>query len=184
MSSSRISQDQLALLTGTPPHYLKQAVDTKVLNTCMAITECPSARGRGVITPDVVYDIKGRTAGYAVGSTLIRLNLQALLKETDSMINQTIPHECAHIACEQWYPRQGIGHGPRWQMLMLELGLPPDRCHSYELTPAKVHQRKWVYSCGCRTHKLKTTKHNRIQKGAIYICNQCHSVIVFSHKAS
>jgi SprT protein len=85
----------------------------------------------------VLFDLKGATAGMAIGGHTIRLNTEALENYTDDMLHNTIPHEVAHIACQQWYPKENVHHGYKWQYMMYRLGLEPARCHNYDYTPAR-----------------------------------------------
>jgi SprT protein len=39
-------------------------------------------------------------------------------------------------------------------------------------------QRLHTYKCACRQIELKTTVHNKIQRGQNYTCNFCKSVLV------
>lgn len=127
--------------------------------------------------PKVIYDLRGSTAGWAIADHTIRLNLDLLNDAAthDEMINVVLPHEYAHSVVHQMYHGKDRGHGPYWQMTMINLGLKPDRTHSMKTKPARKVKR-YFYTCNCsHVHRLSTTTHNRIQNGTRYyhctICN-------------
>lgn len=51
------------------------------------------------------------------------------------MFNIILPHELAHIADYDLFGESNkkCGHGNNWKMIMLQLGLPPDKYHSMRL---------------------------------------------------
>jgi SprT protein len=126
--------------------------------------------------PTISFDLKGQTAGYAwYQKNHIQLNGDLLMKETEDMIEDTLPHEFAHIASYKFYGRDGVGHGRNWKWTMIRLGLEPKRCHNYEVTPAKIHQ-KFNYTCDCpgTIHKIGKNVHNKIQSGlSPRYCKRC-----------
>jgi SprT protein len=122
--------------------------------------------------PEIVYDLKGRTAGRANGEK-IRLNADLLNgKYREDMLNQTVPHEVAHSIQFQLFPRSQP-HGREWRVIMYILGKPATRCHNYDTKPARVTKRPYEYRCNCQTHHLTEYKHIKIQSGAKYICKRC-----------
>jgi SprT protein len=125
--------------------------------------------------PVVRYDLRGRTAGQAINGKTIRLNL-ALLgnpRYFEEMLNNTLPHEVTHIACQQWWPKERVAHGLKWRQMMGVIGLPATRCHQYEVTPARTTRRPHAYQCACQTHYVTNLLHERMTHGQTYKCRKC-----------
>jgi predicted SprT family Zn-dependent metalloprotease len=74
---------------------------------------------------DIRFDLKGRAAGMAVqrgGQYAMRFNATMMLNEAwDHIINNTVPHELAHIIC-MYAPRYGKGHDSGWKRVCASLG--------------------------------------------------------------
>lgn len=102
----------------------------------------------------------------------------------DFLIN-TVPHEVAHYVDDEVYGNKYVNgrrqsHGPRWKYIMrMVYGLNPDRCHSYDTSVTLTKkQSRHEYTCGCRTHMVSTTIHNKILRGQRRICLTCREAIV------
>lgn len=121
---------------------------------------------------DIRFDLKGKTAAYAIrknNKLSLRFNVEAIEQEFDDMINDTIPHEVAHLVCYV-KPFLGKNHNHGWKRVCKKLGGTGNRTHSYGLTKAKttyVH----AYKLDDGTIiKLGTNRHNKImKKGITYI---------------
>jgi predicted SprT family Zn-dependent metalloprotease len=103
--------------------------------------------------PALSWDLKGTVGGQAfLNQNKIRINLEALKKYTEKYIEQTIGHEFAH---------------PK---VMRSFDLFPDRCHEYDLTPARVVKKQFLYACHVcgKEFKLTAVRHNKIIKGTKY----------------
>lgn len=133
--------------------------------------------GEAINLDHVRFDLKGKAAGQAIKNGdwyEIRVNPEIAAQNWEEYLNQTIPHEVAHIVQYQIYPYCG-GHGRAWKGIMRVFGKDPKRCHDYDLTNVTVRrQRRIRYECepGCE-HMLTMTRHNKIQrKGDKYRCNK------------
>ena len=119
---------------------------------------------------EVRFDLRGRSAGQALrkGSDYsMRFNIDMINNSGfDHILNDTVPHELAHIIC--MYRNIDTGHGKIWRNICVFLGGSGERCHSEEVIPARVTE-KFVYTATCGT-KLTVSKirHNKIQKGVGY----------------
>ena len=51
-------------------------------------------------------------------------------------------------------------------------GVDTSTTHNFK-TVAVRKQRRWEYKCSCRTWKISTVIHNRIQKGQVRKCGDC-----------
>lgn len=130
-------------------------------------------------------DLRGNVAGQAriqkcyltdTVSYELRINAEALLRYPDDTLNETVPHELAHIVAYEVHGKVHA-HGPEWQRIARHLGASGDRCHSLKLTPARQTKR-YIGTCSCREHKLSAVKRNRILLGTqYYVCRRCRERI-------
>ena len=127
------------------------------------------------IEPTVSYDLKGLAAGQAnYQYNRIRLNRELLEKYGADFICQTVPHEFSHLVAYEVYGRRIKPHGNQWRSVMIALGAEPSRTHKYEATKTR-HLKRYLYKCGCpgKKHELTSIRHNRIRRGAGYLCGKC-----------
>lgn len=95
------------------------------------------------------FGLTGKCAGKAYPhKNLIRLHSEFLARNLKDMLEDTIPHEIAHLLTRKLYGSlrtrlvQGrpvrervLPHGKEWQAIMLAVfGLTPTRCHNYAMT--------------------------------------------------
>lgn len=153
---------------------LKARVTAKI-NEC--VTKINTKHNINMPTVHVRYDINsGRLGGEArLYENTVRVNPVFLNAHTEEYINQTIPHEVAHLGVHQVY-RVGRGqvvdaHGHQWKNMMVNvLGIPADRCHSMTV-PEGVRvgkpKPKYNYTCsGCNAVVVVGPKHHaKIQAG-------------------
>lgn len=155
-----------------------QEVHDKI-KECVWIAQ--SRYGKYFRIPTVSYDIRGAVAGKAfIYQNHIKLNPVLLRENKDHFINQTVPHEVAHLIAHQVYGNRIRPHGREWASIMSLFGRPANRCHSYEVTRSrtvKMHEVK----CGCKTKMISSIRYNRMVKGlATYKCKRCHQLINLS----
>ena len=116
--------------------------------------------------PELTWDFKGTVGGQAyLNQNMIRINMEALQKYKDHYIKQTIGHEFAHLVAYKALRHKG--HGRSWSRVMRKFNLFPDRCHDYDLTPARVVKRQYLYECDkCgKEFTLTAIRHNKMMKG-------------------
>jgi SprT protein len=169
----------LALLTGIPPQELQNAV-IEVVGHYNDLA-C-GLFGRSFPFPTVSFGLRGKTAGQAaVRDNHIKLNLELLLNPAtrEQILEQTVPHEVAHLIHHQLYPRDREWHGNRWKFIMREFGLTPDRCHTMPVKPARK-TRKFEYDCPCGAphRNVGLNKHRKIQAGEEYVCKYCRGLLI------
>ena len=119
--------------------------------------------------PALSWDLKGTVGGQAfLNQNKIRINMEALKRYTKKYIEQTIGHEFAHLVAYKSLLHRGHGHA--WAKVMRSFDLFPDRCHEYDLTPARVVKKQFLYACHVcgKEFKLTAVRHNKIIKGARY----------------
>lgn len=167
--------NQIHTLLGIPSKEIEARVNAK-LDECVDKLRTAGFPRIGTGKPKVEYDLKGHTAGQAIGAGIIRLNLDILNdpRYQEDMINDTVPHEFAHNVVSFMWPSESA-HGLAWQSVCRVLGIEPSRCHNYETKAArKRNKTTYHYDCGCPTgHEVSVTLHNRIQRGKVYRCQKC-----------
>jgi len=131
------------------------------------------------VNPEIAFDLRGQAAGQAnYPKNKIRFNRDLLEKYTDEFVSQTVPHEFAHLVAYTKFGRRIKPHGAEWQSVMVALGVKPDRTHSFEVMPSR-RLKRFLYKCNCPglLHELSTIRHNRIQRGILYICKKCEKAL-------
>ena len=136
-----------------------------------------------------------RVAGTASSAkNVVSLNEYFLETETEDMLNNTIPHELAHIVTDKFYPYARQAHGPEFKLVMETIfETMPTRCHSYDLKQLKdtgiIRTRKkvarpYLYKCGCdKPHNLTANIHKKIQNYfQKRICRTCNELIIYVGK--
>lgn len=139
------------------------------------------------------YSLRGQCAGMAVKEGdmyTIRINIDAYLLDPENMLNDTIPHEVAHLVMFQLQRhmpahRKEPAHGPRWQRICKSLGGSGDRCHALPLKPSRK-TRKFLYELDSgREVILTSVRHNKLhrRKVAHYMMGDTHEKILPQHFA-
>ena len=181
------NDDLITMTTASKSENLVQLAESAVRKA-----EEQARKHFGIRLPDaeIDYSLRGRCAGQARvtrnGKTFLRLNLQLLSENLDDFLQQTIPHEVAHLVVN-WQNRKKRQrprpHGDSWQNVMQEcFGLEPVRCHSYKTRPARIVPRNFLYRCNCREHRLTGIMHNRIKQRYNAICKTCRKPLEFVTK--
>lgn len=152
--------------------------------------------------PSIEYTGATHVAGSAMFSQWkIELSAPLLMDpaNVEEMINDTTPHELAHLVTNKVYPevsergqmqftsrgmRRGKRevHGPRWQEVMWAMGVNPSRTHNMKLSEDSAHADKvrqrvrydWLCT-GCNTTIQLGPKHNaRMEKYGDIWHKTCH----------
>ena len=154
---------------------------TRRIEECIVIAN--KKYGRTFDFPTVKYTKRGTTAGTANdGTYTINLNPVLLMENLDTFIDRTVVHEFAHLVdglVNSWTRDTSIRmtsrgysrtkrtvHGPSWKAIMVLSGADPSRCHSYDVTNARVKGRrahaapKHIWKCGCGGGEIKLTAKN------------------------
>ena len=128
----------------------------------------------------VLFDLKGSTAGMfrADGRQReIRYNPWIFAKYWEENYKSTVPHEVAHYIVHELYGMRSVKpHGREWLAIMNRFDADPGVTFQLDLSGIpRRRQRTHAYQCGCRTHEVSTTRHNRVQRGeGSYLCRYCH----------
>lgn len=143
-----------------------------------------ASRRFGLAPPPLAvrFDLRGKTAGmvkFQRGQAyVVRYNPRLLAENRDDFLTQTVPHEVAHVVTNLLFGPRAKPHGAQWQTVMRYFGAEPRRCHGYDVSGAPPRRlRRFDYHCACRTHRLTSIRHNRIQAGGTYLCRHCGQVL-------
>ena len=150
---------------------IEHRVQRKLDALCAVVQE----RFGVVMRPEVAWDLRGQAAGQANGRrNLIRFNRELAERYSNEFVAQTVPHELAHLVAFQKFGGSIRPHGREWQAVIVALGAEPRRTHCYEVTPTRKLKR-FFYQCHCpdAEYQLTAIRHNRIQRGHVYICKRC-----------
>ncbi len=115
------------------------------------------------------FDLSGRGAGQAGRNNFVDhyLRFNNTMMENDSwehIINETVPHEVAHLVC-MIDPRLGKNHDTGWKKVCLMLGGNGKRCHS----EPTVYKNGWTYiSTTGKSVPVSAILHKKILSGTTY----------------
>ena len=120
---------------------------------------------------DVRFDLRGRAAGQAgrrYGQFFMRFNRDMIAndKSWQHMINDTVPHELAHIVCF-FKPTLGRNHDHGWKSVCRALGGTGERCHNEQVVYAKGNTYHYRTTLG-HTVTVSERIHRNLQKGSTY----------------
>lgn len=126
---------------------------------------------------DIRFDLKGMCAGRAgyvtkngVRQYYLRFNIEAIEKDFDMMVKQTIPHEIAHLVAYMVPSLKAKSHNKAWCRIDARLGGTGDRTHDLKLTRARK-TKKYIYDMGEFDLHLSSIRHKRVLEGKIYAVN-------------
>jgi len=143
--------------------------------------------------PTCSFDLRGKTAGKAwtarkgtgpAGQPVLHVQLNSVLfqENVQGFLQDTIPHEVAHLVTRRLYGRAVASHGPEWQHVMRTLGVSPERTHNYDVSNSAVASRLYRFSCACRTFELTPRKLRSALQG-LRACRQCKTPLSYAGEA-
>ena len=170
---------------------MDQAIQAKIIaKTKEVIAEAEKKFNVSLGDVTIRFDIRGyRTLGMASwrsynlrighgmvpGSAVLRFHPTACVKELDETLEDTIPHEVAHLVCAA-NPYIGKNHNRGWKTVCLALGGNGERCASSnvlavhrpddETTKAKrLNRRPYIYvdSKG-KERRVTSVRHKKLQQ--------------------
>ncbi|MCO3749276.1 hypothetical protein FA132_28750 [Pseudomonas aeruginosa] len=153
---------------------------------CLAVAEAHF--GRPFLLTSISFNLKGGAAGKVEitdrhTSFKIRYNRVLLESHPEHLLEQTVPHEVAHLVAFQQYGPGIKPHGAEWQSVMSDVfKVKPERCHSMPMSAATG--RPFIYRCSCRSEIPLTLKmHEKLtSKRKIMKCTKCQQPISFVEK--
>jgi len=165
--------------------------------------------GRTFTFPTLEFNLRGTTAGTAnFGTQKLRFNSILLVENVEDFMARTVPHEVAHLIDHAVNPHNFEGglvltrgghfrrkkrnvHGADFKFIMERVlgAVNSSRCHSYDVTNAKVNKRTraqyvWVSKQDSSvTMELGIKRHNNMSSGQTryWPRGQRHHTFVFSH---
>ncbi|HET7314302.1 SprT-like domain-containing protein [Salinisphaera sp.] len=147
--------------------------------------EITGASARRLPVPEVRFDLRGRAAGQAVFARRtrrchIRLNAELLASHSREMLDQTVPHEVAHVAVYRLHGRRARPHGAEWKALMHAFGVDASPCHTLPAEPTRQLKR-FRYACDCHEPAwLTSIRHKRALAGTDYVCRVCGAKLEYA----
>lgn len=143
--------------------------------------------GEKVPRCQIKFDLTGKSAGTAnFAKKELRFNRKLLIDNEQDFMQDTIPHEVAHIVQRWKYGYAVASHGNEWKKIMVEVfRIPPKRCHKLDVSKVLRKTREYRYTCNCvgKNWMISLIKHKKWQKNTA-ICNRCFSPFVWAGKGS
>ena len=135
-----------------------------------------------IARPKVHFDLKGKAAGMVIFKpgypVIIRYNIEILKENDQAFIQETVPHEVAHLVARQVYGNRIKPHGIEWRSIMQVFGAKAKRCHNFAIKPINTRKMSYYpYRCSCKDHQLSAIRHHRCQAGITYLCRACGSAL-------
>ena len=170
------------------PHFMTKPLANDLNQTQERIIELYALAeryfSRRFRRPYIRLDLRGESAGQALpGKYQLRFNPVLLRENREHFLKQTVGHEVAHLLAYELFGPGVQAHGKEWKSIMVKVfGLPAERCHNYDTQ--RTSNRPWIYRCKCegQTISLSTIRHNRANKGAVYLCTRCRNPLQFAGK--
>src|SRR3546814_372024 len=129
--------------------------------------------------PSCSFDLRGTTAGKAhMAKYHVQLNSVLYQENIQDFLEDTIPHEVAHLITYVLHGREAKAHGNEWQSIMRALGVRPDRCHSYDTTNSAVAKAVYKFKCDCKVFELSSRRYKKGLAGH-HSCKKCQSKLHF-----
>lgn len=122
----------------------------------------------------IVFVARGNAAGMAKWRKSrdgmqfnIEFSIDAIQKDWDDMVNDTIQHEMAHIVDYAIHGRSNH-HNHVWKRIAHRLGCTGKTTHNIAVQKAR-RSKKYVYVASCgREFEASSVRHKRIQSGRVY----------------
>lgn len=116
--------------------------------------------------PKLTWFPRGSTAGWAIyGTWEIKINAHLAERQPVDCLENTVPHEVAHLLTWWEHGRVADQHGREWQEACRWLGMAdPKACHRFgPADTGAMVQRRWPARCPCGfPHLVSTTLRNQI----------------------
>lgn len=134
-----------------------------------------------IATPRVEFYNRGCTAGKAYWIQHKVAFNEVLAEENPGKFMNTVIHEIAHLVTHKLFP-QASAHGREFKMIMRKMGGDGERCHTYDTSSVRVvkTKKRYVYSCGCKEHRVTINVHKKVTLGHRYSCKMCRDSIKFT----
>ena len=147
---------------------LKAAIIAKVKEVHELARRIIPEYNRFVAHPIVTFYDKDNAAGLAYGSGRVAFNLHVFAQDPQRFINDTVPHEMAHIVCAA--TGLGRGHDKGWKRVCALLGGSAERCYSADGLDIKLarQRKRYEYRGSCGTVVMVSdVRHKQMQQQGI-----------------
>ncbi len=126
--------------------------------------------------PTYLFNQRGRSAGTAhLQRNIIKFNPTLYAQNKVEFVKQVVAHEVAHLIVYQLYGKVRP-HGTEWQQVMTQVfKLAANTTHSLDIKD--VIGQQFNYQCQCSDHLLTIRRHNKVIRGASYLCKQCKTIL-------
>lgn len=168
----------------TIPPITASQQQTVIERVAELLDQCEQHFNRPFAPIEIRFDLHGRVSGmYCVrrNQQWLRFNPFIFAKYFTDSLDNTVPHEVAHYVAQVLFgPNRIRPHGREWKSIMQKLGAEPRVTGDYDLAGIAVkRQRRFHYVCGCMSHQLTTTRHNKIVRGqSHYFCRRCNGELL------
>lgn len=168
MLSFTLDQSQKNAVIAQTQHYINLANQQLQLN----LSDIP-----------ILFNLKGCSSGMFVvkkNNIYIRYNEIIFSQYFKDNLDNTVAHEVAHyVVYGLSGPKKVKPHGIEWKRVMKLFNIKAEVTSSYDISDLPLQrQKQHHYTCGCMSHQLSTTRHNKIQKNtAVYKCRQCRQAL-------
>jgi len=128
--------------------------------------------------PQVVINPRLRTtAGRAFfDRNMVDFNKSLMETNKEYFIQDTIPHELAHIIAFVLFGDDG--HGADWRRVLEALtGRPAERLHSMDVSAQRRKSKTYTMYCGCGPVEISPQRMAWVNKGRQYTCNNCGQLL-------
>lgn len=129
---------------------LRERVIRKILE---CIQKCNKGLKEKFDIPILTFRTKSRNAGVSDYSNYwIDINPILLNENPDFVINDTVPHEMAHLISYLVYGNKAKGHGYYWKYVAQLLGVDTERQHDLDVSTinqVRKPRRTFLYKCKC-----------------------------------
>lgn len=174
------------------PEHLKEQAKVKIHE----LMHCAAKEfGADMPMPTCSFDLRGRVAGKAllgrmpvkskdkvIGKTEplfhVQFNAVLFMENVQLFLDDTIPHEVAHLVADALYGRRIAPHGHEWQSVMHLFGSDPCALHNMDVTNARVH-RLFEHACGCKTYNLTSRRFKQALTGRLR-CSLCKQPLFYT----
>ncbi|MET0028235.1 MAG: SprT-like domain-containing protein [Candidatus Thiodiazotropha sp.] len=154
------------------------------MKTRLLLNQAETAFALPPTRPEIRFDLTGKSAGIVVfgpgNRCVIRYNAALLSRYGQEFMDETVPHEVAHIVARRRFGQRIRPHGREWKQVMAFFQAPARRCHSFDTTQTtRRRMRYYDYRCACRDHRISAVRHNRVVSGTMtYQCRFCGTPLV------
>ncbi|WP_028863538.1 SprT family zinc-dependent metalloprotease [Psychromonas aquimarina] len=141
---------------------------------CFILAEC--FFDRPFKRPAYLFNQRGKSAGTAhLQRNLIKFNPVLYKQNQDEFLQQVVAHEVAHLITYQLFGKVRP-HGREWRQVMIEVfNRPANTTHNLDIKD--VIGQQFEYRCLCTSHQLTIRRHNKVLKGAEYLCKSCRGIL-------